>query len=215
MKSPTDENSKPTPTVETPAANAGTAPGVPEQAQLEAVFSNAVGNGNAASDPPAPIRKPGVRGPDKQKRKSPVSVGKVVDRSDPPLFTQGAAVPLAVDFEPVRPAVDDASVRAGIAGAVRILESGAALWIGKVATRETGNAELAARMSEAAKPSPEVREALTHGGVECWKKYFPNTPIGPEFELVGALGLWGKQLQDIKTELRALGKAQREKGAAA
>lgn len=215
MKSPTDENSKLDPETTTPAVDPGTASGVPEQAQLEAVFSAAIGGGNAPGDPPAPARKPGCRGPDKQKRKTAVSVGKVVERADPPLFTSIPAVPLAVDFEGVRQPVDDTSIRAGIAGAVRILESGAALWIGKVANRETGNAELAARMSEAAKPSPEVREALTHGGVECWKKYFPNTPIGPEFELVGALGLWGKQLQDIKTELRALGKAQREKGAAA
>jgi hypothetical protein len=138
------------------------------------------------------------------------------DRSDPPLFTGSIpARPLPVDFEPIRPPVDDASLRAGVAGIVRIAETGAVVYVASVAKKETGNPEIVSRTSEAARPSAEVRELLINGGVGCWKKYFPNTPIGPEAELGGGFLMWGNQIRVLIEELRALGKAQRGEAKAA
>lgn len=95
-----------------------------------------------------------------------------------------------------------------------MLEGGAVLWIGVEAKKATDNAALIDRVKEGARMRPEIREAFVNGGVNCWKKYFPNTPIGPELELLGAIGLWGAQIKGLVDELRALAKLRTEPVAA-
>lgn len=178
-----------------------------QQAALETVFSDAAREADSSAPAEKPKRKPGQRGPDKAPRSKPVArvpVAEVANRARPSLFTEVPVSPLPVVFEAPRPIVDDASLRVGVESVVRLLETGASFYVSRLAKQAGVTAAVEAKCVEGTKPTPQVRECIVNGGVDCWKKYFPETPIGPEVVLLGALALWGKQLADIRSELTAI-----------
>jgi hypothetical protein len=193
----------PTPTDENPATHADNG-GSDQQAQLEAAFSGAASGNSQETAPIPPARPPGKRGPDKKPRKKPgVSVGEVDNGTDSPLFT-GAVPRLAEpDFEPVRPPIDDASRRAGVAGLVKVVETAVVVFVESKARQKYSQPEVIERYTTAARPPGDVREMLINGGTECWKKYFPDVPIGPEVELAAGFVLWGNAIRELINDLKS------------
>ena len=207
-----DDTSTQSPITTPPAAPAdtGSGSGGPVQAELEARFAAAASQPDVAgtSPSPQPKRRPGQRGPDKAPRRRPGKAAEP-DPVDPDeLFTERGTSPVAgpvvTPIVALPPPPDDKALRVGIEGLVRLLEGGAALYLAKAAHDANAGEAITRRVIEQSKPTPEVRDSIVNGSVECWKKYFPNTPIGPEVELIGALGLWIKQLNDLRMELRAM-----------
>jgi len=208
MQSPTPDEK-----ATTEGTDTGTSPDGDQQSRLEAVFSETAGKADTETDPPAPRRKPGERGPDKKPRKKTgVPVEKVDDRTDAPLFTAPAPVPVKIDFEPVRPQISDESRRAGVASIVRAAETAVVVLVETKVKARTNNAEIIDRFSQAARCPGEVKEMLINDGAECWKKYFPDVPIGPEVGVIAALGLWGKNIKDL---IEGIAKIPAEQKAAA
>lgn len=82
--------------------------------------------------------------------------------------------------------------------------------VARVCKEEGLPPELKKKAVEGVKCEDDLREPLIQSYVNCWKKYFPNTPIGPEVVAVGGTMQLFNGWRELIAELRAMGAELRD-----
>jgi hypothetical protein len=132
-------------------------------------------------------RRPGQRGPDKQKRKSKLPLGRLVDGPSSPLSAPDAPLDDSPGWSDDPPIVDEETAKAFATTTVELFKDGRAQFNKLLALRATGDPEVAA----AAVPqmSASLEKSLDHSALLCWRKWLAKMQLEPEFMLFGTMGI--------------------------
>lgn len=135
----------------------------------------------------------------------------VGERSSAPLFTDGPPPALSPIAGPPPPApVDDKSIRAGIEMVVSLAEGLAKTKIQRVGKEVCLPKPIVDTAKNGAKIEPEIRDPLLDSYFLTFKKYFPNTPLGPEAAAISGTLLVLKGWKELIADLREMGREMQE-----
>jgi hypothetical protein len=155
-------------------------------------------------------RKRGQRGPDKKPRN--ISVGRVGNGSDAPLFASDAPDLFPGDVAPAAPTLGPDDCKALAECAASFIEDLGCGVLKADNLRLTGDMALAEAAGQYGKMSDRTRSLIVNGGAKCIEKYFSQFQHGPEVMLGAGVAAYalGIQMQRSaqKKKLKEFGKGQ-------